>query len=378
MKLKTLLLLLSLTSFLSKAQNIEIKHNWDKMPLFFHFGQVEHELNKEQVKFVAERTNIVALEKRHAFVENKNTEDGIYKDARKLRKVNPDAKVIFYWNAFLNYPFYDANSEYDKHDEWWLKNSDGTLDYKPKTKNLKRYDLSNEKVRSWWVSVAKSAIKKGCDGIFMDAFMQVGSKVNERKWGKEKYDAIQKGVFQLMEELRAAIGNDQMIIYNGVRSLRGETKGMQYLPYADAAMIEHFGYFHSESKEMMLADIKAIQEIGKANKMALVKGWPGFAWMDKDKMVLSFKEKEELSKKALPFALGSFLMGADDKAYFSYSWGYHYEHGFEIDYELFKKAPGKPTGAFKQNGWVLTREFENVVITVDLENKTANYDWKIQ
>ncbi|NME68721.1 putative glycoside hydrolase [Flammeovirga aprica] len=355
-----------------------MKHDWSRIPMFFHFGKPKDTLTEQEAEFVAQRTDIIALEKMHGYYKLKSTEKGTYLDAEKLKKYNKDAKVIFYWNTFLNYSFYDANATYDQHPEWWLRGLDGELDYKPHTKHLKRYDLSNEEVRKWWVSVAVEAMKNDCDGVFMDAFIQIISPANKKLWGEEKFNAIQDGLFSILEETREALGKDNIMICNGIRSLRGTTKGMEFVKYTDAVMIEHFGHFHSGSKEMLLADIKAVQEIGKQKKMALVKGWPNFSWIDKDVMKESFEHKKALAIEHLPFSLACFLMGANDYSYFSYSWGYEFKHGFQLQYDLLEKDTGKPLNEFTQKGWVLTREFEKVKVTVDLENRTSNFSWKQQ
>lgn len=79
-------------------------------------------------------------------------------------------KVIFYWNTFLDYPFYKASKVYENHPEWWLRTLSGDLDIKAGT-NIKRYDLSNPIVRNWWTDVAyKSVVDGTSDGVFMDAF----------------------------------------------------------------------------------------------------------------------------------------------------------------------------------------------------------------
>ena len=125
-----------------------------------------------------------------------------------------------------------------------------------KNGSLKRYDLSNPEVREWWTEVASDAVNEGSsDGVFMDAFPQISSPENIALWGQEKYDAIQRGLKDIIKETRQKIGEDKLIIYNGIRSTPTWQAGYDFPDHTDAAMIEHFGHFQSGSKECMLKDI---------------------------------------------------------------------------------------------------------------------------
>ncbi len=284
-------------------------------------------------------------------------------------------KVVFYWNAFLDYKMYEAHDIYNSHPEWWLRKQDGELDFK--NAGLKRYDLSNPEVRKWWVETAKNEILNGSTGgVFMDAFIQVASPANIKLWGKEKYDSIQEGLKKLIAETRAALGNEKLIVYNGIRSNPRRNIGNNFPEHTDAVMIEHFGIINSSSKESMLFDIKEMENAGKTGKMVVFKGWPGYAWIDKDFMAKPLNEKQKISKENITFPLASFLAGAQENAYFIYNWGYRFKHGALDWYPEFVKPLGKPLHDMKVNGWKLTRDFEHASIWVDLETKKAKINWK--
>ena len=149
---------------------------------------------------------------------------------------------------------YEAHEEYGKHPEWWLKTQDGGLDLKKG--KLMRYDLSNSEFRAWWTDVAAEAVVHGSsDGVFMDAFPQVTSQANRKLWGDEKYEAIQQGLKDIIQETRRKIGDEMLIVYNGIRSTPHWCAGFDFPDHTDAAIIEHFGYFQSSSKEAMLKDV---------------------------------------------------------------------------------------------------------------------------
>lgn len=371
--IKALVLIICYQSF-GQTENKYPKFSWDKVPIAFHFGK-EGELTISEAKFITSHSNFIVLEKGHGLPKYKNTETGIENEAKKLKKLNPNMKVIFYWNAFLDYQMYEAYNIYNNHPEWWLRKENGELDFK--NAGLKRYDLSNPEVRKWWVETAKKEIVNGStDGVFMDAFIQVASKTNIKLWGQEKYDAIQQGLKDLIKETRMALGDNKLIVYNGIRSIPNNNTGNNFPEYTDAIMIEHFGIIKSNSKESMLKDIQEMEKAGKTGKIVVFKGWPGYAWIDKGFMAKPLKEKQKISKENITFPLASFLAGAQENSYFVYNWGYRFKHGATDWYPEFDKPLGKPLHDMKVNGWKLTRDFEHASIWVDLETKEAKIDWK--
>jgi alpha-L-fucosidase len=349
--------------------------SWDTVPVGFHFGQNSSLLTQEEARFVTSHASFICLEKRHGMDQFTDTEVGIELEARQLKKLNPNMKVIFYWNTFLDYPEFEAHRAYQQHPEWWLKKKDGALDIK--WGKIKRYDLSNSEVRGWWTDVAKKAVVEGsCDGVFMDAFPQIVNAGNKELWGEEKFDAIQQGLVDLIKETRAKIGDDKLIFYNGIRSTPGNHIGNDFMQDTDAVMIEHFGHFNSRSKECMLADIQEMVKSGKHGKIVVVKAWPGFAWMDGEFMRKPPEEKRRLAASNITFPLAAFLVGAQEHAYFIYSWGYRSEMGCLDWFPEFDEKLGPPLADARQTGWVFERDFEHASVWVDLEKKEARIDWK--
>jgi hypothetical protein len=374
------LLLLIVTSFLHvNAQDRRIRKeryphfSWDKVPVYIHFGKMEG-LTEDEINFVANHSDFICFEKGHGSVTHGSTEKGIEADAAAIKAVNPKAKVIFYWNTFLDYGSFDAHHVYNSHPEWWLRKADGELDFK--SPGLKRYDLSNPEVRKWYTEVAVAATEKSCDGIFMDAFPQILSPANIQLWGEEKFEQVQAGLFDLLSEVREALGDDKLIVYNGIRNVPGMNFGMQFLDQTDAATIEHFGEFRSATKECMAQDIEDMIAAGKQGKIVVMKGWPGFNWTQEH---IANKPYESLLKEArenITFPLACFLIAAQPYSYFCYSWGYRDNHGSLDWYPEFDQPVGKPKGDAIRNGWEYTREFKHCRVWVNLETKEAAIDWK--
>lgn len=348
--------------------------SWETVPVGFHFGKSESLMTAEEAQFVASHASFICLEKAHASGQFKHTEDGIEQEAQQLKKINPALKVIFYWNTFLDYPMFRAHAEYEEHPEWWLRMLDGTLD--KKKGRLKRYDLSHPEVREWWTDVARKAVRKGsCDGVFMDAFPQITAANNKKLWGNEKYQAIQKGLLDIIKETRLKIGNNRLIFYNGIRTTPHYQIGNDFMQHTNAVMIEHFGHFQSGSKECMLTDIKEMIKAGKHGKIVVFKAWPGFAWVDKEAMRKPLEEKRRLAAQNITFPLAAFLVGAQENAYFIYNWGYRMKDGCLEWYPEFDRKLGKPLADAKQTEWVLKRDFEHASVWIDLEAKEARIDW---
>jgi hypothetical protein len=360
----------------SLAQNSKSYYpafSWKTVPVAFHFGKSEGLLTADEARFVASKSNFICLEKGHAIKQFGSTEKGIEAEALQLKKINPNMKVIFYWNTLLDYEMYDAHNDYQLQPNWWLKNKEGETDLKKGT-TLKRYDLSNPAVRNWWTDVAKKAVIEGnSDGVFMDAFPQVTAKANIEIWGKEKYDAIQLGLKAIIKETREKIGNDKIIVYNGIRSRLDGNIGNDFPEFTDAVMIEHFDFEKSRDKESMLTDILEMSKAAKSGKIVVFKAWPGFSWLDKEEMEKPLLDKKETAQKNIDFPLAAFLMGAQENCYFNYNWGYRSEMGSFEWYPELDMPLGKPLGDVKINGYQLSRQFEKVNVYINLETRQAKF-----
>jgi hypothetical protein len=347
--------------------------SWKKVPVYLHFGK-RTALTEEELEFVAAHSDFICFEKGHGSLTHGSTEKGIEADAVAIKKLNPKAKVIFYWNTFLDYSMFEAHEVYNSHPQWWLRKLDGELDFK--SENLKRYDLSNPEVRKWYTAVAKDATDKSSDGIFMDAFPQILAPGNINLWGEEKYRQIEKGLYTLIDEVREGIGEDKLIVCNNIRNVPQSSFGMQFVPITDASTIEHFGAFNSDSKESMARDIEDMIDAGRQGKIVIMKGWPGFNWTEDYVKNTSYDVMLKEARKNITFPLACFLIAAQPYSYFCYSWGYQHNHGMLDWYPEFDKPLGKPRSDAVRNGWEYSREFKHCKVWVNLETREGKIDWK--
>lgn len=353
--------------------------SWDEVPVYLHFGKTSGPLTDGELKLVAKLSNLVCFEKAHAMNRLGSTEAGTAHDASRLKAINPNIKVLFYWNTFLNYALYDACDEVAKHPDWLFRDQDGELIYK--TGRLEQYNLLNPQFRQWWASIAGKAVTKyGCDGIFMDATNQAKRPLwMKRGWGVGNEHLLTAAVIDMMQRAKKQMGHNSILLYNGLRSsdAGGTTAGDEYLPYADGTNVEHFTAFRSRSKESIASDIEAIRNAGKSGKLVTVKGWPDpdFTWLNADKMRLPPKQLTAEATEKMTFSLACYLIAAEENCYFCYSWGYREQHGSLIDYPQFKRPLGKPIGDAVRSGWKYTRSFEHVDVSLDLSTRTADIRW---
>lgn len=343
--------------------------SWDHVPVCAHVGKSSDDFNARELDFLASHFNFVVVEKAQAVQKHGNTEAGIAEAARQIKRRNPHAKVMFYWNAFLDVPEYEARKTVPAGGH--LTDRQG----KPVMvrKATPALDLSREDVRNWWTDVAAQAVTEGgCDGIFADALPQVTAPGKRKLLGEEKYRAVNDGLVAMLKQAREKMGSDKMILYNGIRG----AEGAQFLPLADGAMIEHFNHFSSTGKVNMAADIEAMRKAGQAGKLVVLKAWPGFSWLDEAQMKRPHAERVKLARERITFPLACFLVAAEQNSYFCYTWGYR-ENGGAFDwYPEFDKPLGPPKGQAERKGWTYQREFEHASVFVDLESQTARIDWK--
>ncbi|WP_297028953.1 putative glycoside hydrolase [Thermogutta sp.] len=344
--------------------------SWDRVPVYAHVGKASDDFTPEQLDFLAKHFNFITIEKDQASHKHGSTEKGFAVAAREIKKRNPNAKVLFYWNASL-----DTSSNRGRYEAMETFPQGGFLT-DPLGQIIKRrgavpnYDLTREDVRHWWSDVAAKAVTEyGADGIFADAMDQR----EEKGLTPEKIKALTAARVALLEETRRKIGPHKLIIYNGL--MKGDAQ--QLLQFADGAMIESFCHpSYGDSKEVLVEYFEATRAAAQAGKIVILKGWPGFTFRWKEMMARPYAELAQLARERITFPLACFLIAAERNCYFCYSWGYREFHGTFEWYPEFDKPLGPPKGPAQRSGWIFRREFEHASVFVDLEHKVARIDWK--
>ncbi len=343
---------------------------WERVPLNIHFGKRSSDLTDDEVDFVARNSKLIVLEKSHGISAHGGTEAGISDSARRIIARNADAKVLFYFNAFINWPGYDAFQSYRP--EWTLRDSNGEI--VKHNSGTPRPDPSNAEFRDWWSEVVAKANRSApLGGVFIDALPQALSPSLTVQVGDVKAREVVAGLREMIVLTKRKLGPDSIVLANGLRT----TDFREILDWdgIDGVMIEHFGAFKTAQPEDVKADLDSIELAAVKGKFVVIKGWPGFTWLDQDTMKRPHAELLELARERITFPLACFLIGARGGSHFCYSWGYTDRHGMLDSYPEFARPLGPPQSAALWHGLTATREFEHASVWVDLNKNEARIDW---
>ena len=300
--------------------------------LWLHLGPcaVKHPLWKRaadltdgEVDFVASRSRLIVLEKSHGVGANGSTEAGIADSARRIMAHDPDAKVLFYFNAFVNWPGYGAFKNYRP--EWTLRAASGEIVAHPWVLRvlIPPTPISASGGQKWSSRHTRTA---PLGGVFIDAVPQAISPALAKQVGEAKAQMIVDGLREMIELTKRKLGPDRIVLVNGLRT----TDFRELLDWEgiDGVIDRALGAFKTASPEDMKADLDSVELAAAKGKFVVIKGWPGFNWLDRDMMERPDAELLELARQRITFPLACFLIAAQHGTHFCYSWGYTDETTF--------------------------------------------------
>jgi hypothetical protein len=344
--------------------------NWDRVPLNIHFGKRSADLTDAEIDFLAAHSRLITLEKGHGAAVHGSTEAGIADTARRLKQRNPEVKVLFYLNAFINWPGYESSKTYRP--EWTLRDTTGKII--THTSGTPRPDPSNREFREWWSEVVAAELKRGpIDGVFIDALPQALTPALAKEVGEEKAKAVVLGLREMLALTKRKIGADKIVLVNGTRS--HDYREILDWEGIDGVMIEHFGVIKTAEAADIKEDLDTIALAAKKGKFVVIKGWPGFTFIDKEIMQRPYPELLQMARKNITFPLACFLVAAQPGSHFCYSWGYTDRHGMLDAYPELERPLGPPKDEAVWQGLSATREFAHASVWVDLAAKQARIDW---
>jgi hypothetical protein len=344
--------------------------SWERVPLNLHFGKRSGDMTDAEIEFVARQSTFIALEKGHGVTPHGSTEAGIAATARRITQRNPASKVLFYFNAFINWPGYDAFKTYRP--EWTLRTAAGEIVQHPS--GTPRPDPSNAEFREWWSEVVATANRSApLGGVFVDALPQALTPALAKQLGEEKARAIVAGLREMLALTKRKLGPDRVVLVNGIRT----TDFREILDWAgiDGVMIEHFGAFKTDTPAAIKADLDSVALAAAKGKFVVIKGWPGFNFTEPEMMQRPYDELRRLARERITFPLACFLVAAQPGSHFCYSWGYTDRHGMLESYPEFDRPLGPPKGDATWVGLTATREFAHASVRVDLTTRQARIDW---
>ena len=344
--------------------------NWDRVPLNIHFGKRGSDLTDAEIDFLASHSGFIALEKGHGAATHGSTEAGIADTARRLKARNPAVKTLFYLNGFINWTGYESFETYRP--EWTLRDMDGNV--VTKTRDVVRPDPSNAAFREWWSDVVAAAMERGpIDGVFIDALPQALSPSLVTVVGDKKAQAVIAGLREMIAMTKRKIGADRIVLVNGIRA--GNYQEILDWEGIDGVMIEHFDAINTTAPQDLKADLDSIALAASKGKFVVLKGWPGFTWLEKEMMARPHAELLALAREKITFPLACYLVATRPGSYFCYSWGYTDIHGMLDSYPELERPLGPPKADAVWDGLEATREFAHAKVWVNLETKAARIDW---
>ena len=170
-----------------------------------------------------------------------------------------------------------------------------------------RPDPSNAEFREWWSNVVATGLKRGpVDGVFVDALPQALSPGLAKAIGADKAKAVVAGLREMIALTKRKIGADKILLANGTRT----TDFREILDWEgiDGVMVEHFASFTSDKPDAIKADLDTIALAAAKGKFVVIKGWPGFNWLDPDMMKRPHAELLEMARERITFPLACFTI----------------------------------------------------------------------
>jgi len=360
--------------------SIYAEFSWDKVPrwLAIRSGST---FSDEDINTIANNHQMVMLEKYNS-QGTSSTEKGTLAAAARLKAVNPDIKILFYWNTWINYYGYDANTEYEANKWAWsdLKtgvNGQDTLDM---FKDLYyTYNYDSPGLRAWWVKTALGMVENdNIDGVFID-------KVHS-------YDGMyfvdgepSTNYIRMLDSLSQLLPEDKIFFGNILRNERwGGARG--HMNYADGSYWERWEYqYRYTDPRQTEADARCVNM--QLAREAVLKGKiVNFMGGGETTAIRPTEEEENEAnmrgflREDVQFPLAVYLIIADKNAYFNF------KESVDADDEDWKwdasfleelnRPLGQPLGDPEKNGYIFTRSYEKVDVWVNVETTEAKLTWK--
>lgn len=358
--------------------------SWDRVPQYMHIRKAE-EFTEDEIKYLASFP-LVTFEKTTGNKTFQSTEDGTLAAAKSVKELNPSTKILYYRNVIVHYGTYRANED--------LKNIPGSLliGRNGKTKLVRgkceAYDLTNPRVREWWVGHAgEICADPAIDGLFLDGNIKVlSSGYLKRDIGEEKKAAMFEGYETMMRETRQAIGPDKIMLANVIRTGQSQNDGLEAIKLFDGSYIEGFELAATpeQKKNNVARGIEAFQQAARQGFMIAFTA--GLSELNEEEGELNPDRTDEIRKglaesdgynKRFQYLLALFLVCAEKHSYFLAHDGYAVEKSkvwmkrhAELDRPL-----GAPKGPAVKDGYTYTREFAHAKVRVDIENEVGEIEW---
>jgi len=211
--------------------------SWERVPRYMHIRK-DTAFSADEIRYLASFP-LITFEKTTGAREFGSTEAGTLAAARAVKKINPATKILYYRNVIVHYGGYAANAS--------LKDIPGALlvgrngSDKLVRNRVQAYDLTNAKMRDWWLANAKQICADPViDGLFLDGNIKVLEPAYLRgEIGEKKKAELVDGYTVLMKDTRRILGPEKLMVANVLRA-RLPDSGMSRLQAFDGSYMEGF------------------------------------------------------------------------------------------------------------------------------------------
>lgn len=354
--------------------------SWDRVPLYMHIRK-EKAYTDEEIAFIS-KFPLITFEKSNGHKTYGSTEKGTLEAARKVKALNPKAKILYYRNVIVHYGSYAANEAFKQITGGLLSDEDGNT--RLVRNQVPAYDLSNPLMREWWVDQCRLMTSDpAIDGVFLDGNIKaLEPGYLRREIGAKKKQAVEAGYHTMMEETREAVGPNKLIIANILRA-RFKQGGLEYLHYFDGSYLE--GFFHNVGRvsyeDYVAEGIASMQQAAREGKiiafttgLSMAKNASSMG-IDESHSVV---DSDEEARASLIYNLAIFLICAEEHSYFRVHEGYsaNGNRRWMRWFSEYDKPLGPPKGPAKKDGYRYTREFEHATVLVDIQQRDADIQWR--
>ena len=343
---------------------------------------------------MASHYHIVSLEK----CTGNPTELTVWATAKQLKAINPNLKVMFYWDTDQGaLPCYIANTEYMKHPEWWLRNDAGVL--VNSSLNTPIMDYTVAAARDWWVSIplngTGSPMSPWIDGVLADSTGGVcpGPGINAKRCA-----ALEAGKSAMVRQLQGLFNatNGGSVLGNGI-TMYTDHHGMHTTNDSNGIMAEHFAAFEDMKPDGTLnvtrvaKFLELVSRAAQEGKIVVIATWVGnyvgvMKWFNNTQPTTNDGWRAAMLAKHT-FALAGYLTVAEPNVWMQYEGWYQMSAGAvpcpeapetcmapsEADWypDLFKPL-GAPLGVAVRAGNVFTRSFQHAKSVLNLDTPDAS------
>ena len=375
-------LLLALSSG-AKADRLPV-FSWERVPRYMHIRK-DSAFTADEIRYLASFP-LVTFEKGTGAAQSGSTEAGTLAAARAVKAINPATKVLYYRNVIVHYGGYAANAA--------LTNIPGALlvgrsgSDKLVRNRVQAYDLTNAKLRDWWLANAKRVCADpAIDGLFFDGNIKVLEPVYLRdEIGEKKKAGLVDGYTAMMKDARRIFGPEKLMVANVLRA-RFPDSGMSRLRAFDGSYMEGFETVvgNVPLKDYVAKGIAAFQEAARHG--FLIAFTAGLGEEEADEGTKNQQRTDEIRKsmtgdeaavRRFNYLLAIFLICAEKHSYFCAHDGYDAKKSkvWMTRRPEFDRPLGSPKGPAVRTGYVYTREFAHASVRLDIETQTACIDWK--